>query len=147
MAHIGCSWLEPALNPSLRKKTVKRIIETINVLVGSDKFDAIAFRGMSGALIAPAVAAKLRKNLIMVRKTDGSHSGYDMEGETNVANYIIVDDLIASGATVDAIIQKINSKRQIDKPEPKCIAIILFCDDKAAVGDYNGIPCYCFKIQ
>jgi len=34
-------------------------------------FDAIAFRGMSGAIIAPAIAARLNKPVLMVRKDGG----------------------------------------------------------------------------
>jgi adenine/guanine phosphoribosyltransferase-like PRPP-binding protein len=69
-----------------------------------DRFDAIAFRGMSGAMVAPAVAIKLGKPFILVRKRgDGSHSEHQVEGAVGCSRYIIVDDLIASGETVRAI--------------------------------------------
>lgn len=71
------------------------------------KFDSIAFRGMSGSLVAPAVAAKLRKHLIMVRKNDQNHSGATVEGYGLSKAYIIIDDFVDSGATVATIIKEI----------------------------------------
>src|SRR4051812_36903458 len=69
------------------------------------EFDAIAFRGMSGALIAPALALEMDKTLIMVRKsTERSHTWLQVEGDAGARKYIIVDDLIDSGDTVHAII-------------------------------------------
>src|ERR1017187_8038151 len=61
------------------------------------KFDAIAFRGMSGALIAPALALKLDKTLLMVRKPkvqgdpNGAHSSEMVEGDVAARTYVIVD--------------------------------------------------------
>jgi hypothetical protein len=74
------------------------------ILAGLD-FDAIAFSGMSGALIAPVLALALNKTLIMVRKFgDDSHSveqrnGALVEGDFGAHRYVIVDDLISSGRT------------------------------------------------
>ncbi len=73
-----------------------------------DKFDAIAFTGMSGALIGPPVAMVLGKEIIMVRKDNsGTHSIHDVEGDFNARAYIIVDDLRDTGATERFIIKKI----------------------------------------
>ena len=67
--------LEPALASRLASRTCK-VIRRICPDVG-----AIAFSGMSGALIAPIVALRLKKPLIMVRKdNDESHSGRLVEG-------------------------------------------------------------------
>ena len=47
--------------------------------------DAIAFRGMSGALVGPMVALELGKEFIMVRKRNAnSHSSYMVEGNTRL---------------------------------------------------------------
>lgn len=84
----------------------KRINATVVFLQRrSQKFDAIAFRGMSGALVAPAVAARLKKNLLMVRKaTDSNHSSLSVEGFNGAPQrYVIIDDFIFTGATVREI--------------------------------------------
>lgn len=74
-------------------------------------FDAIAFSGMSGAVFAPYLAHILKKNMIMVRKgADAAakgHSCFDVEGYTATERYVIVDDLISSGATAQYIHDRI----------------------------------------
>jgi len=68
------------------------------------KFDAIAFTGMSGALLAPPLAVKLGKTLIMVRKRGTkSHSKLRVEGDQAAKTYIIVDDFQESGETARQI--------------------------------------------
>jgi hypothetical protein len=68
------------------------------------EFDAIAFRGLSGTLVAPLVACRLNKRMIAVRKGENTHSSHSAEGLANEpTRYVIVDDLIDSGGTVDSI--------------------------------------------
>lgn len=72
------------------------------------KFDAIAFTGMSGALIAPPVSLKLGKPFIMVRKPYVSgHSEWAVEGDYGAKSYIILDDFMATGETVKRIRKQI----------------------------------------
>jgi adenine/guanine phosphoribosyltransferase-like PRPP-binding protein len=73
-----------------------------------DKYDTLAFAGISGAIIAPPLALKMGKELIAVRKaSDKCHSSYRVEGYDDVNNYIIVDDFIDTGATVRRIQEQI----------------------------------------
>jgi adenine/guanine phosphoribosyltransferase-like PRPP-binding protein len=54
------------LNP---RKLKNRIQKCVNILTPlKNNFDSIAFMGISGALVAPAVASELGKHLIAVRK-------------------------------------------------------------------------------
>lgn len=70
--------------------------------------EAIAFTGMSGAIMAPMIAARLGVPLILVRKPfDNSHSGRRVEGAYDADTYLIVDDFISSGDTVRNIVQEI----------------------------------------
>jgi adenine/guanine phosphoribosyltransferase-like PRPP-binding protein len=98
-------------------------------------FDAIAFRGISGALVAPAVAANLKKNLIIVRKsTTDTVSDYLVEGHRRKQRYIIIDDMISSGDTIRAI--KRNIKRSLN-PQNEHIATILW-KAKTPLVSYGG---------
>lgn len=103
------------LDPSTLKDHIK---STVEYLRKSDlTYDTIAFCGMSGALIAPPVAVKLGKDLLMVRKdSDDRHSCYHVLGNTETKNYIIVDDLISSGKTLRHIINKIENSDVVSKP-------------------------------
>jgi orotate phosphoribosyltransferase len=94
---------------------VARLPETVTKLVKLIKdseveFDAIAFRGMSGALIAPIIAMKLKKNMLMVRKDDGNHFGSNLEGVESSERYIIIDDLICSGNTLRIIREEVTKR-------------------------------------
>src|SRR5271169_4733500 len=77
---ICAGHLRPMLEPKRARYTVKQVVKMIREkqLV----FDAIACRGVSCLLIAPIVAMRLNKTLIIVRK-DGekTHSGYTIEGD------------------------------------------------------------------
>jgi hypothetical protein len=109
MKHIGCGYLRVAVTMKNWKAVVANLVGMIRA--SKIDFDTIAFRGTSGALIAPAVAAKLRKNILMVRKQgDGSHSGCPLEGNGDIERYIIVDDFIATGATVEKILAAVKDE-------------------------------------
>lgn len=78
------------------------------------EFNSIAVRGMSGAVVAPILSLQFRKPLSLIRKprftnegvpeTEDSHSSRKVEGWIGGGPYIIVDDLIDTGATIDAIV-------------------------------------------
>lgn len=72
------------------------------------EFDVIAFRGWSGGLVAPSVALTLRKEFVLVRKNHDyehdSHANSKCEGHVaSGLKYIVIDDFVGSGATVQAI--------------------------------------------
>jgi len=68
------------------------------------KFDTIVFRGFSGAIVGPAVALRLGKSWALVRKVgDSSHSLRAVEGYI-LGKYVIIDDFIDTGETVNKII-------------------------------------------
>lgn len=102
--------------PELRKS-----VDAVAYYVRHLKFDTIAFRGMSGALIAPPLAMHLQKELLMVRvpRRNLPHSELKVEGNIGSRHYLIVDDMISSGVTAIAI------QREIKKvaPKAKCIGI------------------------
>lgn len=97
-------------------------------------FDAIAFSGMSGALVAPAIAMALRAPLLLVRKdTDDSHAGKGrVEGALDAETYVIVDDFISSGATLKRMHAMINSALSVHRrayPGNKpaiCVGVFLY---------------------
>jgi adenine/guanine phosphoribosyltransferase-like PRPP-binding protein len=92
--------------------------------------DSIAAMGSSGMLMAGAVSVKTGIPITLVRKSlDGSHAqeehfgcGRDcVEGKTK-GNYIIIDDMIATGRTIIRIIDAIYMKNA----NRKCAGIILY---------------------
>jgi adenine/guanine phosphoribosyltransferase-like PRPP-binding protein len=115
---IKCaSYLTYALKPELRRGTVFHIIRIFKYF----DFDAIAFRGLSGALVAPIVAMEMDKTLLAVRKTiEDCHSGLMVEGDYAARRYLILDDMISTGQTVHDIIKEI----RIAIPYAKCLGVL-----------------------
>lgn len=95
------SYLKNAMDskqlPTLIRQLKKNIHES------GVEFNAIAFRGMSGALVAPLLALRMKKGLIVCRKSsEQAHAG-PVEGHLQGGGYIIVDDFKASGRTICSI--------------------------------------------
>ena len=123
-------YLNCVLDLGKRKKVIRGCQLAVEQ-IGVKNFGAIAFRGMSGAVIAPALSDIYEKPLIIVRKKEASHSGYAVEFgcvEAAKQGYIIIDDLISSGATTRAIIYSISDEAIKLGCEMECKAIILYND-------------------
>lgn len=101
------SYLHSVLSKDGFHRTIKQTIQDLKPK--SELFNTIAFRGISGALVAPVVAHALDKNLIVVRKETNSHSFYKVEGEIYGARYIVIDDFVSSGSTILAIVEDIQA--------------------------------------
>jgi hypoxanthine phosphoribosyltransferase len=103
---VVSSYLESAFDD--QRRMVRHIAKTIK---GSKlKFDTIAFRGMSGCLVAPTLAYVLNKYMIMIRKdNEKSHSSFKVEGNVNARRVLIVDDFVSTGETVQIIIDMIRT--------------------------------------
>jgi hypothetical protein len=87
------------------------------------EFDAMAFRGMSGAMFAPILAYQMGKYLLMVRKPgDDTHSRMNVEGYYASKRYVIVDDFTSSGDTLRAIHDAIRE----EVPQAKCVGVYLY---------------------
>lgn len=117
------------LEKVIRSGNLRQTIRLLKIALQGHEFDSIAFRGMSGALVAPPLALSLRKELIVVRKpsdlasgSDATHSGYLVEGCKSCKKYVIVDDLIISGRTTCSIYRAIKNFA----PNAECIGAILY---------------------
>jgi hypothetical protein len=97
--------ISPLMKPDSLQTLVNNAVETLTP--HAQNFDAIAFRGMSGALVSAPIAIALKKHLILVRKNEVRYSCHGVEGPKGDYNYLIVDDLISSGDTVRAIHREI----------------------------------------
>jgi adenine/guanine phosphoribosyltransferase-like PRPP-binding protein len=110
-------------------KLLKSVNDALDILDAED-FDSIAFRGISGALIAPILALLMGKTLCAVRKPQQqelSH-GCKVEGDANTKRFIIVDDFIASGSTVYEILKEI----ALFAPKAVCVGFYSVRDKRFA---------------
>jgi hypothetical protein len=139
---IVASYLENGCDHASVKELVKKAVRKLKKL----DFDSIAFRGVSGALIAPIVAYKLKKPVTCIRKpTEPSHGCGTVEGAVNFERYIIIDDFISTGDTVNTIrhtLVKFAGDRAVmpnPPPIPKCIAIYLWKTDELKMNYFGDL--------
>ena len=92
--------------------------------------------GISGQALAWPISYLTSMPVCVVRKDNENHHGLDIQGSGILGDFIIVDDLIDSGRTIERIIAKIwrNHNDQVDgwkvwnvepypnpKPQPRAI--------------------------
>jgi orotate phosphoribosyltransferase-like protein len=116
---VASSHMRPLLEEGEREAYISAALKVLEKY--HDKYDTMAFQGMSGAVIAPILARKLGKQLLLVRKSsDDTHSRLHLEGNHSCKKYIIVDDFIDTGATVERIQKKVYS----ELPKATCIGVL-----------------------
>lgn len=98
------------LLPLLDGQSATKHLDKFISLIQNSKveFKYIVVRGLSGILMGTLVAHRMGKTLAVVRKKDEGSHGFSVEaggnwGDVMKDNFIIIDDLIDSGATVHAI--------------------------------------------
>jgi orotate phosphoribosyltransferase len=95
------------------------------------RFTHIAVSGLSGMLAATELASLMGKQVMIVRKRITKHSDFRVEFCGEVKGYIIVDDLISTGATVRRM------KKYIDNEKEKVQTTVMGNAELKAVICYN----------
>jgi orotate phosphoribosyltransferase len=108
---ITSSYLPEICSGVKLKKIVAKLSQ--HILDSGIVFQAIAVRGFSSSFVSAPIAAELKKNLIIVRKSSkGHHSNTRVEGyqspKSKRLKYIIVDDFISTGKTIATIIKDVH---------------------------------------
>ena len=97
------------------------------------KFDAIAYSGSSGCAIAFSLATKHKIPLIYVRKNgEKAHSHSTVEcndKDAIVKKYLIVDDFVDTGRTIDWIMHSIEKQARAKGAYP-ATAVGVLCFDQ-----------------
>lgn len=85
-------YMRKAWEPSKVAKAMREQLADVD-------YDTIVGTGLSGAIIVPMLAQRLRKHALIVRKPrDGSHSAQSVEGKLG-KRWLFVDDFVSTGAT------------------------------------------------
>ena len=128
----GCSHTGLLLNHKVRNQI---IMECVVRLRSIEALDSIVVCGTSGLLVGPQVSEILNLNLVIVRKkheTKSSYSDFDTEG-VHPARYIIFDDIVCSGRTVNHILRTLNSEYN----RIYCLGAYFYLEDQCA---YQNCP-------
>jgi orotate phosphoribosyltransferase len=103
-------------------ESIDRIIAEAKLKLAHLDYDTFVCRGMSGCLLTPFLAKEFNKRLCVVRKESNCHDFKTVIGHKPLKNYIIVDDFISSGSTIQSILDNMNV-------EHKCVCIFLYSAD------------------
>jgi orotate phosphoribosyltransferase len=138
------AWLWQVFEPTLFDRLCNKTARSLTRLRPRLGFDAIAFMGMSGCILAPPVARQLKLRMIAVRPVGNSshtHSVHVVEAPDGCEKYVILDDFIESGDTVKRIVRE--TKKEL--PYAKPVGILLheagnsrgFTGDEYVVGGHK----------
>src|SRR5512135_3153136 len=125
---ISTSYLSTIFYPDTFPNTIRKTLEEAGRIHKQRKFDTIAFCGMSGAAMSFILAHEMRLPMLCVRKKgESSHyvNGYEdrmLEGNLSTERYLLVDDFISSGKTVNYILDSIKK----DIPNAQCVAMLMY---------------------
>jgi adenine/guanine phosphoribosyltransferase-like PRPP-binding protein len=126
-------------------QTVQKATLALRKFRKKHPFDAIAFRGHSGAALAYPLSLRLKVPLICIRKGT-SHTDMKLEGVANARTYLIVDDFIDKGNTIKKIKQEVGRNRYWNQNKPELVGILLYASPKCTCGKcevdeaHLGIP-------
>ena len=124
MSYFGHSgYLEQIFIPKKLASTSKRVAKKLLKLQKTLQFDAIAFRGNSGAGIAYPVSMLTGIPLICVRKGEKSHGQKVEAAQRSIYRYVVLDDFISDGGTLESIIKTI---RLVTDNETRCVGVALY---------------------
>jgi orotate phosphoribosyltransferase len=123
----GYGWTN--LTPKIFTERMQLVVKKLAEIKAKTPFQAIAFCGSSGAAAAYIAGVALQVPVIYVRKPKETAHGSNLESNATkqIKSYVIVDDFICSGNTIDHIINKIRlySENQ-DAKTPTCVGIVLY---------------------
>lgn len=108
------------LKSCIRTERLGKVILKLAKVLAKYDYDAIAFQGMSGTLLAAPLALATGKTMIGVRKRVTPHSRRAVEGDRGARKYIIVDDCVSSGDTARRIIKAIEKFA----PQAECLGVL-----------------------
>ena len=127
---IGHSDYNGVHEPVRLQSTVDAIITKLKAMWAEGvRFDALAFRGMSGAGVAYPVSYATGIPVVCVRKASDNSHGSEVESSDNeeIEKYLIIDDFISSGETIWNIIVGMNKTIYFTyEKAPKCAGILLY---------------------
>lgn len=157
MSRVVTDYLSDVFHRDRYQGMVKRAIKKATEIMMDHPFEAIAFTGTSGSAIGYVLGYALDVPLICIRKdTEKAHyKSWDndrekrFEGYAGARTFLIVDDFISSGATVERLLRDIHDRLD----DCRCAAMLMYQqserkktwlvkNEEIARKYRNGIPVY-----
>lgn len=132
------SYLTDVLNPANLPKTVGVLLEQIGKTFCLSNVDSFVVRGVSGITMGSILSYLTGKTLVISRKgSEDSHARGRIENVSDAGNFVIVDDLISTGATIAEALLTIREsltadwRSSSDIKQAKCLGVAFYCSDEA----------------
>jgi hypothetical protein len=123
MELIHSEYLHLVFDPEEYKETLVSVMNCLETI----EYEAIAFRGSSGAAVAFPLSLLVDKPLIQIRKNTGHHAKSLYEGVYGIKSYVIVDDFMESGETIVSVVKQVEKFHRTDNYlPPKCNGVIFY---------------------
>lgn len=124
------------LQGNICRQAIKRTVAALKPY--RKAFDSLAFRGMSGAIVGPAIAYLLNKHMILIRKqTEICHSSHKVEGWVGTKSYIIVDDFVDTGKTLVEIRKQVEDWQRYEGFDiANCMGVALY--NESSLSDHKN---------
>lgn len=130
---------------NLVRQRAKFAAKAITSLSRSTGATAVVVHGNSGVScgFAALMVTDTPFNLVLLRKDNDNSHGSPIEGPDGhrLAKYLILDDFVSSGATMNRIRDKINilqAQWWSSSPKPECVGIVLYGHAIAPSFEFNG---------
>ena len=121
----GASHTCHVLNHKERNRIIIKAVCDLRKI--SNDFDSIACCGVSGLMVVPQIAELLNKNILIIRKNEKRYSEFRTEGIAPL-RYVVIDDLICSGTTVNHITRIIKD----EYPRAKALGVYCYLPEECA---------------
>ena len=147
---LHSEYIAAAVCPTSHPIVIRNAVKALRKPCFRKLFDGIAFRGMSGALVAPEIAVKLKVGMLAVRKAaEHSHSELKVEGDYSCTRYVVVDDMVATGDTIRAIMEDIEKAFPSRGYVPPTLAGIILYNNRSEYVEYGKgsvTPYYLYNL-
>lgn len=121
----GASHTCHVLNHKERNRIIIKAVCDLRKI--ANDFDSISCCGVSGLMVVPQIAELLNKNILIIRKNEKRYSEFRTEGIAPL-RYVVIDDLICSGTTINHITNIIKD----EYPRAKCIGVYFYLPEECA---------------
>lgn len=126
-----------AYDPDHVRKLARRVADSLPRMMAEFNADTVVVTGKSGISIAYAALMLIDFPLVTVRKAGEKMQGGGSRVEGRMGHecrrYIVLDDLVSTGSTVDNIHEALVRRCGDSYKEPECVGVLVY-------GDY-GPPC------
>jgi orotate phosphoribosyltransferase-like protein len=141
MRELDTGYSDTIFQPERLRRTAKRVLDVIRrVETAIGEPVHIAVTGKSGIAMAFAVNMLGDVPIVAVRKDAETSHGNKIEGLGELRKYIVLDDFVCTGHTVERVVKEISQWAEVGGwDNPECLGFIEYCRLAGHVGQTRSV--------